>query len=152
MSVEHLGLIICFLTTMKNLIFWASPAKLSVPPSRLLDWVKRTQWMVPRVSGHPSSYGQALPDLDGKSHQFQSLLHGFCTQLPTLIWSRTSAYAMTLKKARRHSISVIKINFQDTFWKYAYILKINHTKESKQKASASLWYQFQFKVNSDLWL
>lgn len=41
-------------------------------------------------------------------------------------------YTNRLTKTKKHSISTIKINFQDASWKYAYILKINHTKESKQ--------------------
>lgn len=98
---------------------------------------------------HPASHEQDLPDLAGKSQLFQSLLHGFGMRLLTLTWSRTWDYTTSLEKTMKHSISMIKINFQDASWKYAYILKSNHTKESKQ-SKRLCWFMIPISVQRGL--
>lgn len=123
MSVEHLGLIIWFVMTMRYLIFWASPVNLD-------------RFMSEKVS-RQSCEPLVIQLHMGKVYLVWMGSHicstGFGMQLLTLTWSRRHKCTPTdTQKAKKHSISTIKINFQDVSWKYAYILKINHTKESKQ--------------------
>lgn len=141
MSAEHLGLIICFVMTMRYLILWARPVNLG-------------RFTSEKVNGHSCEplviqlhMGRVYLLWMG-SHSCSNL----CMVLVCNCWHQLDlgheCTPTDSQKAKKHSISTIKINFQDASWKYAYILKINHTKESKQ-SKRLLYFMIPISVQSE---